>query len=225
MEKCAESARLRAMLIAVVWYLGILSAAGPLGGCRQGPGVIRPPDVSASRAGKLAMEEYDANGDGFVDGEELEAAPGLKAALANLDQDGDGRVSADEVAQRVRSWQSTRTGLTSIGCLVELDGRPLVGAEVVFEPESFLGDEFHTAVGTTNRMGFASPLVPKENRPTPETPPGLPLGLYKVRISKVVNGAEQIPARYNTETTLGQQVAFDDPAMANNRVALRLTSK
>ena len=35
------------------------------------------------------------------------------------------------------------------------------------------------------------------------------MGFYRVRISKQVNGKEAIPARYNTSTTLGIEVAPD----------------
>jgi hypothetical protein len=97
--------------------------------------------------------------------------------------------------------------------------------EVTFEPEGFLGDSFHAAVGTTNRLGRTSPIIPKEHRATPETPPGLALGLYKVKISKKVDGSEQIPSRYNSETILGQEVSFEDKAMLNNRIRFSLTSK
>jgi hypothetical protein len=196
-----------------------------IGGCNTGPSPIRPPDIDAAGAGEAAMEQYDTNGDGAVAGDELEKAPSLKAALATLDQDSDGRVTADEISARVQAWQFSGKGLTTIRCLVRLDGQPLEGAQVTFEPESFLGDEIGTAIGVSNRFGKASPVIPKDQRPSPDTPPGLPLGLYKVRISKVVGGQEQIPAQYNTATILGQQVAFDDPAMVNNRVVFDLSSK
>lgn len=200
---------------------GLLSTLG----CGQGPSRIQAPGINASRAGSAAMDEYDTDGDGFVAGAELDAAPSLKAALATLDVNSDGKVSADEVTQRIETWQDSATGLTTISCVVQVDGRPLGGAEVVFEPEAFLGDEMPTAVGTTNRYGQASPSVPKDQRPTPETPPGLPLGLYKVRVSKQSNGKEMIPAKYNTETILGQQVSEDDPAVAANRVIFELETR
>ncbi len=206
-------------------YVVLALAPLAVSGCGQGPNRIQAPGMNASRAGQLAMDQYDQDGDGAVAGAELDAAPTLKAALATLDTNSDGSVSADEVQQRVESWSSAGTGLTTVGCRVDLNGRPLGGAEVVFEPEGFLGDGLPTAIGTTNRFGMASPSVPKEKRPTPDSPPGLPLGLYKVRISKMVSGKEMIPSRYNTETTLGQQVSYDDPAIAGNNVVFSLDTK
>lgn len=196
--------------------LGVVGAL-VLAGCSGGPAAISQPDFDPTQAGKLAMEEYDTDGDGYVAGEELKKAGSLNSSMATLDTDGDGRVSADEVAERVRAWQEMRTGLTGFNCGVTLNGKPLVGATVTFEPEPFLAEGMQTAVGTTNQYGSASLSIPKENRPSPDTPPGLPLGFYKVRISMEANGVEQLASRYNSETILGQQVAFDDPGMIRGR--------
>ena len=51
------------------------------------------------------------------------------------------------------------------------------------------------------------------------------LGLYKVRISKVIGGQETIPRKYNAETILGQELAPDVPEISNNRVAYALTTR
>ena len=37
--------------------------------------------------------------------------------------------------------------------------------------------------------------------------PGIYVGLYRIRISKVVAGKEIIPKRYNVETVLGREAA------------------
>jgi hypothetical protein len=66
--------------------------------------------------------------------------------------------------------------------------------------------------------------IPKDQRPTPDTPPGLQLGFYKVRISKQVGGKESIPAIYNSETTLGQQISPDDPALLKQNLRFDLKS-
>jgi len=156
---------------------------------------------------------YDKNGDGVISGDEFNHAPALKEALPRLDTNGDNGVSADEIAARVIAWKAMQIGMTSFRCHVALDGEPLVGATVTFEPEPFLGEDIKTAIGVTNPFGDAAPAIPKEQRPDPKLPGGIHLGLYKVRISKIVNGKETLPARYNAQTTLGQEVSNDDPAV------------
>ena len=58
------------------------------------------------------------------------------------------------------------------------------------------------AAGETGRGGSAALAIPGEELP------GIHCGLYRVEISKLDQaGAETIPARYNTDTTLGQEVS------------------
>jgi hypothetical protein len=116
-------------------------------------------------------------------------------------------------------------GMTLLRCRVTLDGEPLSNAKVVFEPEQFLGDEIKAAVGETNGYGDAGPVIPPEQRTDPRLPGGAHIGLYKVRISKIVNGKEMIPARYNSETILGQEVSYDDPEIKNRNMSFALKSK
>lgn len=194
-------------------------------GCSSGPTKVELPSIDPAGAAAQAMETYDTSGDGFIAGDELDSAPALKAAMETLDTDGDGKVSENEIAERIRFWQSTKVGLSSVRCKVTLNGQPLEGAVVTFEPESFLGDQVLEASDTTNFRGAASPHIPKENRPNKDTPPGIQYGLFKVRISKLVDGQETIPARFNTETTLGQQVSRDEPAILERRVIFKLKSK
>ena len=192
--------------------------------CSFGTKRAKQPSIDASAAGKLAMEQYDANHDGKVSGDELDKAPALKAALPRLDTDGDGGVSADEITARINAWKADGSAMINVPAKVTLDGQPLAGATVTFEPEAFLGDQIKTAFATSGASGQVSPTVPKDQRSDP-TFPGTPsLGLYKVRISKVVNGKETIPARYNTETILGQEVSQDDPGMKSMNVVFALKS-
>ena len=194
-------------------------------GCGGGPDAIALPDFDPSDAAERAMELYDTNKDGYVAGDELAKAPGLNAALKTLDTDGDGKVSETEVADRVRAWINMSIGLMTFSCDVLLDGRPLEGATVTFEPEAFLGDAIQAAVGTTALGGRARPKIPKENRPSPDSPPGVQAGLYKVKITLPAAAGKQIPAKYNEETILGQEVSKDDWAIANKRVIFKLESR
>ncbi len=192
-------------------------------GCGGGQSRVYPPDIDPGDAAELAMELYDTNGDGFVAGEELEKAPGLNAAMATLDTDKDGKVSEDEVAARIRVWQGTNVGITSIVCTVLIDGKPLEGATVTFDPEEFLGSDIQEAVGISGPLGDFYPSIPDGKSPNADVY-GIQFGLFKVRVSKVVGGKETIPEKYNVNTVLGQEVSNDDPAMQSHKVVFRVKS-
>lgn len=205
---------------------GVLGASllATLAGCSGGPSRVTAPSISASGAASKAMAAYDKDGDGFIAGAELDAAPALKAAMSTLDGDKDGKVSQAEIRERIESWQATGLGIMSIACKVTLDGKPVDGATILFEPEAFLGEAVQAGKGTTSG-GMANITIPKENRPAADYPPGMQFGFFNVKVSKQVNGAETIPAKYNTETTLGQQVSTDDPAIMSQLIKFDLTSK
>ena len=96
---------------------------------------------------------------------------------------------------------------------------------MTYEPEPFLGDEIKPAQGTTSPYGDGSATIAKEDRPDPTTPSGMQLGIYKVKISKKVGDKEMVPAKYNENTILGQEVAPNVRAIANNSVVYALTTK
>lgn len=152
------------------------------------------------------MELFDKDGDGFLNKEELEATPGLKAAIKEVDTDGDGKIAKDEIQRRLEFWQETKSALLAISVTVTMNGQPLPEATVTFEPEPFLGEAFHAAVGVTGPDGVCLPMLPPEHQLRANVP-GTPTGFYRVRISKMVNGREIIPERYNSNTELGQEVA------------------
>jgi len=185
---------------------------------------VRPPSISPSSAGSEAMELYDTNGDGQVAGDELEKAPGLRAALPRLDTDGDGGVTADEVAARVEQWQNAGVGLISFSFTAKLNGSPLSDAVVTFEPETFLGDDVKPARCTTSSAGVGGPTIAKQDLPDPTWPPGMQHGVYKVKVSKIVDGRETIPAKFNEATVLGQEVAQDVPEIGSRRVVYALST-
>ena len=197
--------------------------AATIVGCSGGPTAVTPPSIDADGAAEAAMQQYDADGDGFIAGSELDKAVGLKAAMATLDANQDSKVDADEISQRILSWQKSHVGLTGINCLVTMDGRPLPNAKVEFIPEAFLGAEVLPAEGETARTGRAIVSIPTEQRPDPTWPPGVQYGFYKVKIT--TSGGSPIPAQYNEQTTLGQQVAPDDPAILSQRMEFPLKSK
>jgi len=171
-------------------------------GCSNRPARVHPPEIDADAAGSGAIEQYDTNGDGTIGGAELKKAGSLKAALKTLDTSGDGKLSAEEVTARVQAWKDSKIGRMPLSCTVKRKGIPLSDATVTFVPEKFLGEEVNVATGTTNKYGMAVLTIGGDG------PQGVACGLYRVEISKQVGGKEIIPAIYNTETILGQEVAM-----------------
>jgi hypothetical protein len=220
----------RQCVFAQILRRGIYGSLGTAGiclavaGCSRGPTQIEVPTFDPQRSASRAMEIYDKDGNGFVEGAELEKAPGLNAALKNLDTNKDNKVSAEEIAARIAVWGKMGIGLMKFSCDVTLDGSPVDGAMVTLVPEEFLGGVVQEASGET-RFGSTTPVIPKEKRAAPDIPPGVQAGLYKVVISKKQGDQELIPARYNTETIIGQEVARDDPGIANRQVRYSLTTK
>lgn len=166
------------------------------------------------------MDLYDSDGDGLIAGEELDSAPELKAAMSTLDTDGDQKVSQAEIEARIQSWIDSKVGLTGCRCTVMLDGQPVKDATVTFEPVEYLKGAIQPARGTTNIQGQANIKIPKDQRPSPTSPAGMQTGFYRIQVSKLENGSEKFPTRYNAETMLGQQVSKDDPAMQSTRPLL-----
>jgi hypothetical protein len=186
---------------ALRWYSAGLIAA--MLGCSNSPSRLVPPTID-SAAGDAAVKQYDANGDGGLSGAELDKTPPLKSAMARLDKNRDGKLTAEEINGRIAEWKNTRVALTSVAPTIRLDGKVLVDAQVSLLPEQFLGAAVEPAAGKTNDRGIARPRISDE----PEGV-GVRLGFYRVQVSKMVNGKELVPARYNTQTEIGIEVATD----------------
>ncbi len=164
---------------------------------------IYPPNIDAAAAGKKALEKYDANKDGKISGAELDKVPALKAAMGMMHTNKDKGITADEIAAHIKAWQATKIArIGGIPCKITRDGKPVEGAEVKFVPEDFLGKEFITAAGTTDKDGLAMMSIPFG----PNDPKGVAPGFYSVEITKP---GEDIPAKYNTQTIYGLEIAPD----------------
>lgn len=184
-------------------------------GCSRGPQPIPKLKIDANAATSRAFELHDANGDRSLSPDELATAPGLQYAAKRADTNGDANLDEGELTAMISAWNEKSIGLLTLRCLVTLNRRPLADATVRLEPEPFLAGQVETAIGRTDEFGYAFLTVPKEKRPIPDAPPGCQLGLYRVVISRMVDDQEKIPARYNVQTELGQEVAFDDPGVMN----------
>ncbi len=180
-----------------VLVLGV--AVWTAAGCwDRGPSRVYP-DRPDPNAGAKAIELYDANKDGFLEGGELDQAPGLKAALKQVDPSGSGKISAAMIDARIQAWADSQAGRLTVRCHVRHGGKPLAGATVRLVPEKFLGNGMKAGQGTTDRNGTARINAPGDAE-------GISPGFYRVEITKP---GEKIPPEYSTKTALGLEVAND----------------
>lgn len=183
------------------------------------PARIEPPKMDASAMGKAAVVAYDADKDGLLSTEELAKFPAVQGAKTLYDKNQDGKIDATEIADRIQAWQGSRVALMSVSCTVQLDGKPLDGARVELVPEPFLAEYLPAAGGTTDSRGRAG-LSADAAAPGGDAPKiaGVNCGLYRIRVT---HPAQKIPAAYNTETTLGQEIAVDNYEAAHIRLDLQ----
>jgi hypothetical protein len=167
------------------------------------------------------LEAYDANHDGAIHGDEFVRVPALLESLGQVDTDNDTRITAQEIDARVNNWLSLKIGEMPVRCEVTLDGAPLADAQVVFEPESFLGASVHGAQGTSTADGNVVISLDKEHLADARYP-GVACGWYKIRVTCA---HRSLPSRYNSETTLGCEVAMDASWVNHGAVVLKLTSQ
>jgi hypothetical protein len=189
---------------------GLFVSLAALAGCSQRASRISPVDIDASSASSEAIELYDKNGDGALAGDELNAVPGIKKYLDKYDRDSDQHVTRDEIATRIGDWSGQKMALMGRSYVVMLDGRALEGATVTLVPEPYMGDAVKPATGVTahngltTRMSHAEEDLPKSANGRPI--PGVKGGTFKIQIT---HASRKIPAKYNTATELGDEIAYD----------------
>ena len=173
-------------------FVCLLFAAG----CTGGGDPIAPPKVDPATAAAAALSEYDTDSDGKIS--KSEAKLSALDPAAGWDSDGDGGISETEITERLTRYEALAPGIQSMTCTVVYRNRPLEGAEVIFEPESFLGGSVETGSGTTDLEGTAE-MVAQDIIKDDPTLRGIRASLYKVRIT---HPDVNLPAKYNDETTL-----------------------
>jgi hypothetical protein len=176
----------------------VLTLAGMTAGCGSRP---RIPTYDAETIAQQALAEYDKNQDGKLDGAELDRCPALKGALAEIDKEKSGFLTAEAIAGRLRDFATSNVAMTAMNCKVLRDGLGVAGVTVTLVPEKFMGDAVKPASGITGPDGIAPLYVSHDF-------PGVSLGFYRVEVSlKDASGKETLPARYNTNTKLGQEIS------------------
>ena len=162
-------------------------------GCDVGTTSTVATDPASAAA--TAIRDNDSNGDGVLDGDELKAVLSLSEALSRVDSNADGKLTADEIEARLRKYANLSAFIA--GEVQVVRGRQAVeGAEIVFTPETFMGNQAPTYRGTTRSSGTTSMQA------VPPTP-GIAIGFYRATI-KTPDG-EQVER--------GIEVADDAPSV------------
>lgn len=196
-------------------------------GCTRTPSRIQAPALDPAAASKKAFELFDDNQDGFLDEEELGDSPSLKKAVFSkgvfsrpvglIDENQDKKLSLDELTNRLKGMSTSRVGRMTVACSVARGNQRLSGVEVKFIPEPFMGDSFPTATGTTDVGGLARVAISEGE--------GMAFGFYRVELSrKNKAGKETIPARFNTETELGQEVSILAPEIREGVIVFQIAN-
>jgi hypothetical protein len=163
------------------------------------------------------LEKLDKNGDSLVDKTELTAAPGLAFGARFIDTSGDGKLSRDELETRFAKYRDRRLGLTSQQLRVTRNGRPLVDARVQLVPEFFLSELIEPAEGTTMIDGIVYPSLPDQQTAL------MRVGYYLVQVT---SPTANLPAKFNTATTVGVEVSpFPNEPAAAGTIEIQLRDK
>nr|MBA3481135.1 EF-hand domain-containing protein [Pirellulales bacterium] len=177
-------------------------------GCSGRPERFKAPAVDHDEAAAQAIELYDTNGDGGLSTDELKQCPAILAKLTTYDRNGNGSVEEDEIAAHLKQLLNG-TGGTQLSALVTLKGKPLSGANVIMEPEPYLGADVQAAKGVTDGSGSTQLAIPPEFVPEHvRRISAVHYGTFKVRIT---HPSVAIPGKYNTETELGYETEIGKP--------------
>jgi hypothetical protein len=168
----------------------ICAAAVAITGC----GPSRPARIPAPSLDPEAVADAAAAGGA------LDKLPAVGFGRAGLDTDGDKQVSRDELVRWLTEVRDSKVAITSVAVQVTQRGKPLVGADVKLVPEACMGGAIKEASGTTDESGVAMVTIPGSEYP------GVNCGLYRVEITGAGGDGKALPAKYNTDSTLGMAV-------------------
>lgn len=171
-------------------------------GCGDRP--IAMPKISPKAAAQQALSQADTNRDGIIAHDEFATQPGLLAMRARADATRDEALTPEEIEDRLKQYLAFEVPAFPVVCKVTKGGVPLAGASVTFEPEPFLASAIRPATGTTDERGLTMLRVDGMEHEV------IYFGVYRVRISKVENGQETLPAHYNVQTQFGVDVSVDN---------------
>lgn len=183
------------------WIATLAVASLVLVGCEGSAPSLESVSTSPDGLVERALSLYDTNKDGSIDESEAKASPALASAMPRWDTNRDKRLSKDEMLPRMTILGQQGHVVMPVLVKVTRRGRPLSGVTVRYVPDPLLGDSFTAGVGTTGADGVATMDLVEGGQ---QGYAGVHAGLYRVEVT-----GSGVPAQYNTNTTLGQEVALD----------------
>lgn len=192
-------------------------------GCDGGPKRVDPIALSGAQIAAEALKQFDKDSSGDLSRQELSELPSVLGVLTQYDKDSNDKVTATEIEERITRWQQLKVGLVNCSFTITLDGKALQKADVELVPEAICGGTLPKCKGKTDDLGRVtlSAVADDPNAKSIQGLTGVPPGLYKVII---VHPKLSNLTKYNSQTTLGIQVAPDDPELMRLNMALS-TSK
>ena len=179
----------------------LLTALVVLSGCSNQPPRVAAPDIDPAQVARKAIELYDRDQNGLLNDAEFSNA--FRALAATADENDDAKLSVAEITQRLQEHVDDRVGLQDIGGIVTLNNRPLLDAVVTFTHDPAFEGVLTEARGTTDAVGFVQLSHADSELP------GVKPGLYRIEVSKIEQGRELVPARFNKQSQLGIEVGLN----------------
>lgn len=180
-------------------------------GCSNRPPRLVAPKLDPDATVARALESYDSDANGELSSAELAASPGLQSNLVAYDLDGDKKLTEGELRDRIEYLAKLNFALTTLRARVELNGTPLQGAKIEMIPEAHFADQIKPAHGVTDPRGVAAMSISEADLPKAQQGlKGIHTGTYRVSIT---HPDKQLPAKYNSETTLGYETKIGAPSV------------
>jgi hypothetical protein len=192
----------------------------PVAGCSRRPAPSRPPgpNITSADVARAIILQYDTKHLGYLDAEESRKSAAIMDLRKDLAIPAGSPLKEEQIAERAKIWLEGPSPRVLPNIAVYLDGERLAGATVNLEPEKCMGADYHACSGITGQSGRC--FV----RGDDPAFPGVYCGLYRIQVSKRIDGQETIPARYNSKSELGAEVG---PSIARRGglLPLRLKSR
>lgn len=135
------------------------------------------PKIDPSAMAAKALELYDTDKNGKIEGKELLAAPALAFSLKEMDANKDKGLDSDEIQNRLQAWIDSGVTLMSPNFSCKVGGKSIKDGTLTLTPDPFMGDSFPAAHGDFLN-GYCQPSAPNAGNYQ-----AIPMGFYNVEVS------------------------------------------